>query len=39
MPYDRLQITCSAPQSLGLKIYNQPPDVIKKSSIFKQELR
>nr|CAI5858967.1 unnamed protein product [Callosobruchus analis] len=42
IPHDRLQITCSAPHSLGLKIYNQLPDVIKNLktlSIFKQKLR
>nr|CAI5846109.1 unnamed protein product [Callosobruchus analis] len=41
-PHDRLQITCSAPHSLGLKIYNQLPDVIKNLktlSMFKQKLR
>nr|CAH7765234.1 unnamed protein product [Callosobruchus chinensis] len=39
IPYDRLQITCSAPHSLGLKIYNQLPEAIKNLktlSTFKQ---
>nr|CAI5846563.1 unnamed protein product [Callosobruchus analis] len=42
IPHDRLQITCSAPHSLGLKIYNQLPDVIKNLKtlcVFKQKLR
>nr|CAI5839157.1 unnamed protein product [Callosobruchus analis] len=42
IPHDRLQITCSTPHSLGLKIYNQLPDVIKNLktlSIFEQKLR
>nr|CAH7724938.1 unnamed protein product [Callosobruchus chinensis] len=42
VPYDRLQITCSAPHSLGLKIYNQLPEAIKNLktlSTFKQKLR
>nr|CAH7763959.1 unnamed protein product [Callosobruchus chinensis] len=42
IPYDRLQITCSAPHSLGLKIYNLLPEAIKSLktlSTFKQKLR
>nr|CAI5824364.1 unnamed protein product [Callosobruchus analis] len=42
IPHDCLQITCSAAHSLGLKIYNQLPDVIKNLktlSMFKEKLR